>query len=85
MDIYNKNNFSNLYQFVFEDYIFPGIRKVNKTFFISKIEERYGKNTFNFTCHDNIFLNEIKFKLDMNFDFTSNATVPNDYPEEFFI
>ena len=85
MDIYNKNNFSNLYQFVFEDYIFPGIRKVNKTFFISKIEERYGKNTFNFTCHDNNFLNEIKFKLDMNFDFTSNATVPNDCPEEFFI
>ena len=85
MKIYNQNNFSNLYEFVFKDYIFPGIRKVNKTFFISKIEERYGKDTFNFTCDKENYLDEIKFKLDMNFEFTSNANIPNYCPEEFLI
>ena len=85
MEIYNKYNFSNIYQYLFKDYRFPGIRKVNKTYLISKLGERYGKESFNFTCDKDNYLDELRFKLDMNFDFTSNANIENTCPEDILI
>ena len=49
IDLYNKYNFSNLFK-EFYNGIFPGEQKLNKTYLMSKLNEKFGNNTYALTC-----------------------------------
>ena len=87
-DIY-KNNFMDLFEYLYTNYSrFPGEFKVNKTYLFSQLNKKYPNNSYYISCKyigNEYYLNELKFKLDMNFNFTSEANFLNTCPEQFVI
>ena len=87
IDLYNKYNFSNLFK-EFYNGIFPGEQKLNKTYLMSKLNEKFGNNTYALTClkfNEKYYFNEIRFKFDLNFSLTKEGLIKDDCPEEFYV
>ena len=87
MEIYNKNNFSIIFDYVYGDFL-PRVQTVNKTYLINKLSEIYPNNSFYFSCKydTNYYLDEIRFKLDLDFNLMSQDTeFSGDCPEEFIL
>ena len=88
LDIY-INNFVDLFNYVYNGFL-PREQKVNKTYLLSKLKEKCQvNNSYYITCKKNengyYYLDEIKFKFDMNFGFTSEGTNVDNCPEEFYL
>ena len=87
IDLYNKYNFSYLFK-EFYSGIFPGEQKLNKTYLMSKLNEKFGNNTYALTClkiNEKYYFNEIRFKFDMNFNLTNEGVTKDDCPEKFYV
>ena len=87
IDLYNKYNFSNLFK-EFYNGIFPGEQKLNKTYLMSKLDGKFGNNTYILTClkfNEKYYFNEIRFKFDLNFSLTKEGLIKDDCPEEFYV
>ena len=87
IDLYNKYNFSNLFK-EFYNGIFPGEQKLNKTYLMSKLNEKFGNNTYALTClkfNEKYYFNEIRFKFNLNFSLTKEGLIKDDCPEEFYV
>jgi ribonuclease I len=87
IDLYNKYNFSNLFK-EFYNGIFPGEQKLNKTYLMSKLNEKFGNNTYALTClkfNEKYYFNEIRFKFDLNFSLTKEGLIKDDCPDEFYV
>ena len=90
MEINNKNNFSNIFNYIYGDFL-PRVQKVNKTYLIKKLSEIYPNNSFYFYCtkyknETYNYLEEIRFKLDLEFNFLSqDINFKDNCPEDFFL
>jgi ribonuclease I len=61
---------------------------MNRTYLFSKLREKYKDDSFFLFCQnydDKTYLEELKFKLDMNFELTSEGKVNDNCPEEFYL
>ena len=86
IDLYNKNNFSNLFK-EFYNGIFAGEQKLNKTYLTSKLNAKFGNNTYELNClkiNEKYYFKEIKFKLDLKFDLINDTIINDDCPDEFY-
>ena len=88
LDIY-KNNFMDLFDYLYTNYSkFPREFKVNKTYLFSKLEKKFTNNSYYISCKNignEYYLDELKFKLDMDFNFTAEVNTSNICPEQFII
>lgn len=87
LEIYNNRNFSNIFNYVYEGF-YPREQLVNKTYLFSKLRELYPENSFYITCSkigNYSYLYELRFKLELNFNFNSDGIVKDNCPEEFMI
>jgi ribonuclease I len=87
IEIFEKYNFVELFDYIYKDFL-PREQIVNKTYLLSKLGEKYKKNSFFLRCVKNYgkqYLDEIKFKLDMNFEFTSEGNYKDECQEQFYI
>ena len=89
MEIYDKNNFSNIFDYIYGDFL-PRVQTVNKTYLITKLSEIYPNNSFYFSCkkdaYSYYYLDEIRFKIDLDFNFLSqDVEFYDDCPEEFIM
>ena len=70
----------------------PGLNKLNKTYILEKLNERYGLGTYSLTCNrvsdlqgnDVFLLYEIRLKLDLNFTNTTDGRTQDNCPEEIY-
>ena len=70
----------------------PGLNKLNKTYILEKLNERYGLGTYSLTCNrvadlqgnELFLLYEIRLKLDMNFTNTTEGRTLDNCPEEIY-
>ena len=88
MEIYNNYNFTNLYNNVYEGFL-PREQKVNKTYLIEKlIQLDFPNSSFILFCRkiaNEFYLEEIKFKLDLNFKLITDINSKETCPEEFML
>ena len=88
LDIY-QNNFLDLFDYLYKDYSeFPREFIMNKTYLLSKLDERYSINSYYLYCkkfENKYYLDEIRFKLDMEFNFTSEGNFTDNCPQEFMV
>ena len=88
LDIY-QNNFLDLFDYLYKDYSeFPREFIMNKTYLLSKLDERYSNNAYYLSCkkfENKYYLDEIRFKLDMEFNFTSEGNFTDNCPQEFMV
>ena len=86
IDLYNYYNVKNLLNELFPG-IFPGDRKLNKTYIDEKLDQMFGKGTYALTCikyEDKYYLNEMRLKLDLEFNLTSKGRTNSNCPEEIY-
>ena len=86
IDLYNYYNVKNLLNELFPG-IFPGDRKLNKTYIDEKLDQMFGKGTYALTCikyEDKYYLNEMRLKLDLEFNLTSKGRTTSNCPEEIY-
>ena len=86
LDLYNMYDVKNLLKEFFPG-IFPGERRLNSTYIKQKLDEKFGRDTYTLTCitYDNkYYLNEIKLKLDLEFNLTRNGKTGDNCPEEIY-
>ena len=91
VEIYQKYNFGDIFNYIYKDFL-PRKQIVNKTYLFSKLREIYPQNSFFLNCYKEeeekggkYYLEELKFKLDMNFELTSEGEVKDKCPEEFYL
>ena len=87
IDLHNKYNFSYLFK-EFYNGIFPGEQKLNKTYLMSKLNEKFGNNTYALSClkiNEKYYFNEIRFKFDLEFNLINEGLIIDDCPEEFSV
>ena len=88
MEIYNSNNFVNLFNYIYDGFL-PRVQKVNKTYLIQKLHEsNYTDSSYFLTCSkikNEFYLEEIRFKLDLDFNFITDGKSNDNCPEEFMI
>lgn len=86
MNVYNDNNVKDIFKDIYS-WIFPGIRKLNRTYLEPKLNEKFGENTYTLYCtkinNDN-FLAEFRLKFDLDFKITTKGESYNNCPEEFY-
>ena len=88
MEIYNNNQFVNLFNYIYEGFL-PRVQKVNKTYLKQKLHEsNYTDSSYFLTCSEienEFYLEEIRFKLDLDFNFITDGYSNDNCPEEFMI
>ena len=88
MEIYNNNNFINLYNNIYQGFL-PRIQKVNKTYLIEKLNQlNFPNSSYILLCSkiaNELYLDEIKFKLGLDFKPITDANSTETCPEEFMI
>ena len=86
MDIYFHYNLKDFLNEIYPG-MFAGDKKLNKTYISLKLEEKYGRGTYSLSClkYGNIYLlYEIRLKLDMNFQLTTDGKTTDNCPEEIY-
>ena len=86
IDLYNYYNVKNLLNELFPG-IFPGDKKLNKTYIDEKLDQMFGRGTYALTCikyEDKYYLNEMRLKLDLEFNLTSKGRTTSNCPEEIY-
>ena len=86
IDLYNYYNVKNLLNELFPG-IFPGDKKLNKTYIDEKLDQMFGRDTYALTCikyEDKYYLNEMRLKLDLEFNLTSKGRTTSNCPEEIY-
>ena len=86
VDLYFKFNLTNLVNEIFPG-LFPGDKKLNKTYLSERLEEKYGKGTYTMTCKEidkKYWLYEIRLKFDLDFNLVNKKSSMDDCPEEIY-
>ena len=87
IDVYHQYNLKSVLRDAFKD-MFAGINEVKAETLINYLDDKFGINSTTLTCNkydDDYYLHEIRFKLDMNFNMTSEGKTINDCPDIFNI
>ena len=77
LKIYEKYNFSRTLDNIINELEY-GENKISKSKIYEEIEKLYGQNTFKLRCYyynNKYYLEEIHFKLDLNFELTNDANI----------
>ena len=88
MEIFFKYNFSYMFDNIIDNLEF-GEQKIKKKDLLIMIEKLYPKNSFTLRCKefqkDKLYLEEIQFKLDKNFEFITDANLTDScYKDEIW-
>ena len=86
VDLYFKFNVSNLINEIFPG-LFPGDKKLNKTYLSERLEQKYGKGTYTMTCleiDNKYWLYEIRLKFDLDFNLVNKKISVDNCPEEIY-
>ena len=91
VELYNNYNLKDFMKEIHPE-IFPGLNKLNKTYILEMLNERYGIGTYSLTCNqigdvkgnDLFFLYEIRLKLNMSFFNTTDGKTLDNCPEEIY-
>ena len=75
--LYDKFNFSKILDNIISKLEY-GDNKISKYEIYKELEKLYGQNTFKLRCYiynNKYYLDEIHFKLDLDFNLTKNANI----------
>ena len=87
IEVFDKHKASSLFDDLIKN-IPKGENLLKKNQIIEEIEKKYPKNSFVLNCHNfnnKSYLDEIYFKLDMEFEITSNGTLSHYCGEDIWI
>ena len=87
MDIYLNTEFKGLMKEFYPEFE-PGENTLIKSNFTKKLNEKYGKLSFSFTClnyEDKYYLKEIRFKYDLNFSRITEGNSGGSCPDTFYV
>ena len=86
VDLYFDLNMTYFFQDIYPG-IFAGDNYLNATYIKEKLKQRFGPGTYALTClkyNDKYYLNEIRLKLDMDFNITEKGKTGDDCPTWFY-
>ena len=89
LELYQKNNFTYLFDKIYKNFL-PREQLVNKTHILTYLEKKFVNNSFYLACklnknNNRTYLEDLRFKLDINFEFTSEGNYTSNCPEEFYL